>query len=89
MIYLAAALWIISVSFLLLIPYSIAIFYEHSFGRNTYAYFFMISMLLYIISSIFYLYSSFFWGNVLFAVGGLLLGVVSFRLHQVMTGRWK
>jgi hypothetical protein len=87
--YILVALWMISVSFLLLIPYGIALFYERSFGRKTYAYIFIISIFMYILYSVLYLYSSFFWGNLFFAMGGVLLGCASFRLHQLMTWRQK
>lgn len=89
MIYLLVILWIISAALLLPIPYSIAIFYQRSFKRNTYPYIFLVALFLYIVSSILYLYSSFFWGNLFFALGGVLLGGASFRLHNVMTRRGK
>ncbi len=87
--YLLVILWIISMVLLFLLPYSIALFYQRNFKRRTYPYFFLISLIMYVISSIQYLYPSFIWGNLLFALGGVLLGGVSFRLHSVMTGRWK
>ncbi|KCZ71967.1 hypothetical protein ANME2D_02024 [Candidatus Methanoperedens nitroreducens] len=87
--YLLILLWAISMIPLLLLPYSIALFYQRSFKRRTYPSLFLISLVLYIVSSIQYLYSSFIVGNLFFALGGVLLGGASFRLHRVMTGRWK
>ncbi len=84
---LIAVLWITSVILLLLIPYSIALFYQRCFKRNTYPYLFLISLFLYIASSIRYFYP--LWGDVFFALGGVLLGCASLRLLQVMTRRWK
>lgn len=83
---LVVLLWIISMIPLFLIPYSIARFYQRSFGRNTYPYFFLISYILLAASSLRYVYPSFD-GMMFFALGGLLLGGTSLRLDQVMTRR--
>ena len=77
-------LWIISMTLLLLLPYSIALFYQRIFKRNTYPYLFLIALVLYIASS--FQYS---WGNLSFAMGGVILGGASFRLYNVMTRRGK
>lgn len=82
-------LWIISVVPLLLLPYSIALFYRRIFKRNTYPLLFLASLILYIASSIQYLYSSLYMGGLFFAIGGVLLGGASYRLHHVMTKRWR
>lgn len=80
-------LWILSLIPLLLLPYSIALFYERTFKRKTYPQLFIISLFLYITSYAQYIYP--FSGNWLFAFGGVLLVGASIRLHQVMTGRWQ
>jgi len=82
-------LWIISMLPLLLIPYSIAVFYQRSFRRNTYPYLFLMSFVLLAASSLGYVYQSFYQGMLFFAVGGILLGVASLRLDQVMSRRSK
>ncbi len=82
-------LWIISVILLLLLPYGIALFYQRSFKRKTYPYLFLMALVLYITSSVQFLYPSFSPGNWFFALGGVLLGGASFRLHHVMTKRWQ
>lgn len=82
-------LWIISMVPLFIIPYSIAVFYQRSFRRNTYPYLFIVSLLLLSVSSIGYLNDSFSYGMLFFAIGGILLGGTSLRLDQVMTGRGK
>ncbi len=81
-------LWIISLILLLLLPYGIAKFYQRSFKRSTYPYVFLASLVLYIASSLQYIYA-FSIVNWFFALAGVLLGGVSFRLHHVMTKRWK
>ncbi len=86
--YFLMLLWIISMIILVMFPYSIALFYQRSFKRNTYPYLFLVSIVLFFLSSLGYMYSSFSWGNVFFALGGLLLGAASLRLHYVMTKRW-
>ena len=83
---LLIVLWIISMIPLLLLPYSIAVFYQRIFKRRTYPYVFIIALILYIASS---LYPSLLWGNLFFALGGILLAGASIRLNHVMTGRWK
>jgi hypothetical protein len=83
------ALWIISLIPLLLLPYSIALFYQRSFKRNTYPYFFLISLALYIVSSLAYVYPAFSAGNLFFALAGVILGGASIRLYHVMTKRWQ
>ncbi len=82
-------LWIISMLPLLLIPYSIAVFYQRSFRRNTYPYLFLVSFVLLVASSLGYIYQSFYQGMLFFAIGGMLLGGASLRLDQVMTRRGK
>jgi len=83
-------LWIISMIPMFLIPYSIALFYKRCFKRNTYPYLFIVSFLLLLATSWFgYVNKSFSSGMLYFAIGGLLLGVTSLRLDQVMTGRGK
>ncbi len=84
-----AVLWIISLIPLLFLPYSIALFYQRSFMRNTYPYLFLISLVLYIASSLAYIYPAFSAGNWFFALAGMILGGASIRLHQVMTKRWQ
>jgi len=83
---LLIALWIISMIPLLLLPYSIAIFYQRIFKRRTYPYLFLTALILYIVSP---MYPSLLWGNLFFALGGILLGGASIRLNHVMTKRWK
>ena len=80
-------LWIITLIPLLLLPYSIALFYQRSFMRNTYPYLFLISLVLYIASSLAYVYPTFSAGNWFFALAGVILGGASIRLYQVMTRR--
>jgi len=86
---LLIALWIISMIPLFLLPYSIALFYQRIFKRRTYPYGFLIALILYIASSIQFLYPALFGGTLFFALGGVLLGGASVRLHNVMTKRWK
>lgn len=87
--YLLIILWIITMIPLLLLPYGIALFYQHTFKRKTYPYLFIIALVLYIVSSLQYLFPSLLWRNLFFAFGGVLLGSASIRLHHVMTKRWK
>ncbi|MCX9073565.1 MAG: hypothetical protein OIN88_02760 [Candidatus Methanoperedens sp.] len=87
--YILVLLWVISIVLLTMIPYSIALFYQRTFKRNTYPFLFLVSPALFIASLISYMYPSFFTGNVFFALGGAILGGASMRLHQVMTKRWK
>ncbi len=87
--YLLVILWIITMILLLLLPYGIALFYQHTFKRKTYPYLFLIALILYIVSSLQYLFPSLLWRNLFFAIGGVLLGSASIRLHHVMTKRWK
>ncbi len=88
MISFLIALWIISLFPLLLLPYGIAKFYQRTFKRSTYSYTFLVSLVLYIASSLQYFYN-FSTANWFFALAGVLLGGASFRLHHVMTKRWK
>ncbi|MDO8726544.1 MAG: hypothetical protein Q7J35_10795 [Candidatus Methanoperedens sp.] len=86
---LLVILWIISMALMFVIPYSIAVFYQRSFKRKTYPYFFIVSFLLLVTSSLGY-WDQFFTQNLLFfALGGILLVGSSLRLDQVMTGREK
>ena len=87
--YLLVLLWAASMIPLLLLPYSIALFYQRNFKRRTYPYLFLIALVLYVAASIQYLYSSSLWGNLFFALGGALIAGASIRLHTVMTRRWK
>jgi hypothetical protein len=87
--YLLMILWIITMIPLLLLPYSIALFYQRTFKRKTYPYLFIIALILYIVSSFQYLFPSLLWRNLFFALGGVLLGSASIRLHHVMTKRWQ
>ncbi|VVB84147.1 Uncharacterised protein [uncultured archaeon] len=87
--YLLVILWIITMIPLLLLPYSIALFYQRTFKRMTYPYLFLVALVLFIVSSLQYLFPSLLWRNLFFAFGGVLLGSASIRLHQVMTKRWK
>lgn len=87
--YLLAILWIITTIPLLLLPYGIALFYQRTFKRKTYPYLFIIALILYTISSIQYIFPSLLWRDMFFALGGVLLGSASMRLHHVMTKRWK
>ncbi len=80
-------LWIVSMLPLLLIPYSIAVFYQRSFRRNTYPVLFLVSFLFLVASSLGYIYQSYYQGMLFFAIGGILLGGASLRLDQVMTRR--
>jgi hypothetical protein len=82
--YALMILWIISMVILLLLPYSIALFYQRIFKRNTYPYLFLMALALYIFSSFQYSF-----GNLPFALGGVILGAASFRLYNVMTRRGK
>lgn len=82
-------LWIISMLPLLLIPYSIAVFYQRSFRRKTYPWLFIVSLFLLAASIPAYVMPSFSYGMLFFAMGGILLGLASLRLDQVMTGREK
>ncbi|NJD76467.1 MAG: hypothetical protein FIB08_05140 [Candidatus Methanoperedens sp.] len=82
-------LWIISMVPLLILPYGIATFYERTFKRKTYPYLFLIALLLYAAILLKYLYPSFSGENLLFALGGLILGLTSIRLDYVMTRRGK
>lgn len=82
-------LWIISMVTLFIIPYSIAVFYQRSFRRNTYPYLFIVSLLLLAASSFGYVNQSFSYGMLFFAIGGILLASTSMRLDLVMTGRGK
>lgn len=86
---LLVLLWVISMLPLLLIPYSIAVFYHRSFRRNTYPYIFLVSFVLMATSLLVYAYQSFYQGMLLFAIGGILLGGASLRLDHVMTRRGK
>ncbi|VVB85429.1 Uncharacterised protein [uncultured archaeon] len=81
-----AVLWLISMFFLLLLAYSIALFYERTFKRNTYSYLFIISFIFYIFFALEYMNSL---GILFFALGSMVLGVGSVRLHNVMTRRGK
>lgn len=82
-------LWIISIVFLFLTAYSIALFYERTFKRKTYPYLFIISLIFYIFFTLQYIYPSFIKGNLFFALGSMILGAGSFRLYNVMTRRGK
>jgi hypothetical protein len=86
---LLVILWIISMALMFFIPYSIAVFYQRSFKRKTYPYFFIVSFLLLVTSSLGYWDQFFTQGILFFALGGLLLVGSSLRLDQVMTGREK
>ncbi len=87
--FLLILLWIISMIPLFLIPYSIAVFYQRSFGRSTYPYLFFVSFILIAASSFSPVYPNFSVGMLFFAIGGILLGFTSLRLDQVMTRRNK
>ena len=87
--YLLVILWIITMIPLLLLPYSIALFYQRTFKRKTYPYLFIIALILYIVSSFQYPFPPLLWRNLFFALGGVLLGSASVRLHHVMTKRWQ
>ncbi len=82
-------LWILSMIPLLLIPYSIALFYQGSFGRKTYSQLFIVSFFLLTISQFSDGHQSFPAGMLFYAVGGILLGLTCLRLDQVMTRRGK
>ncbi|VVB90202.1 Uncharacterised protein [uncultured archaeon] len=86
---LVEILWLLSLIPLLFIPYSIALFYQRRFMRNTYPYLFLVSFILLAASSLLYIDSYFSDGMLFFAIGGILLGLTSMRLEQVMTRRNK
>ena len=86
---LLVILWIISMAPMFFIPYSIAVFYQRSFKRKTYPYLFIVSFLLLVASSLGYVYQFFTQDMLFFALGGILLGITTLRLDQVMTGREK
>lgn len=81
-------LWMISMVLLLLLAYSIALFYERTFKRKTYSYLFIISFVLYIFFALHYIYPV-IPELLFFALGSMVLGLGSIRLHNVMTRRGK
>lgn len=81
----------ISYAVLMILPFSIALFYEKIFKRQAFPYIFAISSILLIAS--FYFFSIDFFGetsSIFLAAGGISLAAASLRLYFVMTGgNWK
>lgn len=71
----------------MILPFSIAFFYERIFKKQAFPHLFIISGVLFLISFSFYSHDIFSdTGSMLIAAGGILLATASLRLYFVMTG---
>jgi len=70
----------------MILPFSIAFFYQKVFKKNAFPYFFVIAGLFYIIYFFIY-YMDIFSdiGSGFFAAGGIVLAAASIRLYLLMT----
>jgi len=72
---------------LMVLPFSIAFFYQKVFKKDALPYFFVISGIFFIIY--FYIYNQDMFnviGTGIFAAGGIVLAAASIRLYLLMTG---
>ena len=71
----------------MILPFSIAFFYERTFKKQAFPPLFIISGILFLVSFLFFSYDIFNdTGSMLTAAGGILLAAASLRLYFVMTG---
>lgn len=85
----AVLILILGISYLVLmiLPFSIAFFYEKTFKKRAFPHLFIISGVLFLVSFLFFSYDIFSdTSSALIAAGGILLVIASMRLDFVMTG---
>lgn len=77
----------ISYLLLMILPFSIAFFYEKTFKKRAFPPLFIISGVLFLVSFLFFSHDIFSYTSSAFiAAGGILLAAASLRLYFVMTG---
>ncbi len=76
----------ITYAVLVILPYSIAYFYQKIFRKKAYPFLFIISGILFILSLIYSFDIFSLTGSGFFAAGGIMLAAASVRLYTVMMG---
>jgi lipid-A-disaccharide synthase-like uncharacterized protein len=72
----------------MILPFSIAFFYEKTFKKRAFPHLFIVAGFLFLISFFFFSHDIFSdISSILIATGGIMLAAASLRLYFVMTGR--